>query len=193
MKPWGDGSHNVWMAGETLEASPKVWRLQNLVFRTISRRLGTNTFHRDSSLVDALAILVILTAFTEGWDVAKKHCRFLTYLTTFQLREMYHWSQDAFINAASLDPFQFVLHKAVPAYYSSCEFMIINALNMMRSAVYDKLSKYGTGRALEEYMDRQTAADFAGVHGHKMLAIANCAALVGSKDVAIGPRVLEVS
>ncbi|GIZ47674.1 hypothetical protein CKM354_001075900 [Cercospora kikuchii] len=91
LNPWGCNSHR-WMAFETapdppMKLSEDYLKLRVEVYRQLRKAVGTEQAIRDRALPDALVIMTVLDAQTDGFEAGMVHCRALIRLGTLQLSE----------------------------------------------------------------------------------------------------------
>ena len=145
LEPWGSGvdwmnPHNDPNEAPMPEPSHEVLELRGKVYRSIIDNLDATCRAPESTVADAIAILIFVTCQTDGWNKALVHVQGYVALARRQLNsadDLHRWLQ----HETSLEAFDTALmrERSLVPIIPTCKNIYLQALRVIRRAAVDML------------------------------------------------------
>ncbi|KAF2167367.1 hypothetical protein M409DRAFT_53972 [Zasmidium cellare ATCC 36951] len=143
VKPWGPGEMTpaLWFVQAQPPRSYEVEKLKCLFLKTLKTAVEAPDISWNGHLLDAIAIIKVITTMTEGWKYSNPHSDAYKRLAEIQIRRL-SLTKDAFINSQRSQAWDSVLNQTVPENdRPKCVNIVKLILGVMRKATWDSVSR----------------------------------------------------
>ncbi|KAK4500698.1 hypothetical protein PRZ48_008887 [Zasmidium cellare] len=143
LRPWGpsDTTSSLWFAKVAPPPMEEVEKLKCKFLNTLRTSIDAPDMPWNAHLLDAIAIIKVVTVMTEGWSQSDPHSDGYKRLADTQIRRM-KLTKDQFINSPRSQTWDSILLRTVPEQdRAKCSQVINRILGLIRMATWDSVSE----------------------------------------------------